>query len=105
MKRYRILQFDFDSRPHFMTQEINDAWADEVKALHRQNRADIEHGLLLEFGEVHAGQKRQNFIDLGAKPFSVLAFHNRFLHQIREAFVVCAYYPALTGACASANAY
>src|SRR5690606_10868817 len=37
---------------------------------------------------------------VGPKPLSILAFHNRFLEQIRVAFVVGAYYPALTGACA-----
>jgi hypothetical protein len=33
-------------------------------------------------------------------PFSVIAFHNRFLRQIRDAFTVGGYYPALTGAAA-----
>ncbi|MBW1859352.1 MAG: hypothetical protein JRI70_04555 [Deltaproteobacteria bacterium] len=44
--------------------------------------------------------KRQNFIDLGDKSLSILAFHNRFFEQIRTAFVMGAYYPALTAACA-----
>jgi hypothetical protein len=53
-----------------------------------------------EFGVVYAEAKIQNFIDLGDAPFSILAFHNRFLRQIRNAFVIGSYYPALTGACA-----
>jgi hypothetical protein len=54
----------------------------------------------LQFGAYAADRKRQNFIDLGPKPFSILAFHNRFLEQVRTAFIMGAYYPALTGACA-----
>jgi hypothetical protein len=37
---------------------------------------------------------------LESKPLSVLAFHNRFYEQVRSAFVIGAYYPALTAACA-----
>jgi hypothetical protein len=42
----------------------------------------------------------KNFIDLGSIPMSFLTFHNKFLHQIRNSFVIGGYYPALTGACA-----
>jgi hypothetical protein len=60
----------------------------------------MELALVTEFGQTAADLKRQNFIDLGVKPLSILAFHNRFLEQIRVAFVMGASYPALTGACA-----
>jgi hypothetical protein len=100
MKRYRVLSFDFDLRVHSLTQEIQDHWEDRVKELHKENRDKTERGLVCEFGELAAEAKRQNFIDLGPKPFSILAYHNRFLEQIRVAFVMGAYYPALTGACA-----
>lgn len=53
-----------------------------------------------EYGEVRAERKIQNFIDLSPKPISVIAFHNAFFSQVRNAFVVGSYYPALTGACA-----
>ena len=33
-------------------------------------------------------------------PLSVLSYHNRFFRQARDAFVIGAHYPALTGACA-----
>ena len=33
-------------------------------------------------------------------PFSVIAYHNLFLEQTREAFVMGHDYPALTGSCA-----
>lgn len=56
--------------------------------------------MVSEFGAMNAQEKVQNFLDLGNAPYSVIAFHNAFLPQIRNAFVVGAYYPALTGACA-----
>jgi hypothetical protein len=42
----------------------------------------------------------KNFCDLGESPNSIYAFHNRFFRQIRDAFVMNAFYPALTAACA-----
>lgn len=100
MKRYRVLSFDFDTRVHMLTQEISNEWDDQVKKLHRQNRKAIEKELVSFYGQEFQEAKRQNFIDLGDKPLSILAFHNRFFEQIRTAFVIGAYYPALTATCA-----
>ncbi|MED4907674.1 hypothetical protein P9761_05435 [Brevibacillus centrosporus] len=33
------------------------------------------------------------------KPFSVIAYHNKFFNQIRDAYIIGAFYPALTAAC------
>ena len=71
-----------------------------MKAQHRANREAVRRGLIAEFGEIAADAKAENFISIGTKPFSVLSYHNNFFHQIRNAFVVGAYYPALVGACA-----
>ena len=100
MKRFRILGFDFDARVHTLTTEIQENWEDNVKKLHMQNRAKTEQGLVWQFGVAAADQKRQNFIDLGPKRLSILAFHNKFFEQIRISFVMGAYYPALTASCA-----
>lgn len=66
----------------------------------RVNHASIHAGLVQEFGEAHFEAKLKDFTDLGAKPFSVVAFHNRFFDQARRSFVIGAYYPALVGTCA-----
>jgi hypothetical protein len=101
MKRYRILPFfDFDTRSLSLSEPIRDEWEEKVKAMHRQNRESTIACLRAEYGEIESEQKIQNFIDLGTKPVSVIAFHNAFFSQIRDAFVVGSYYPALTGACA-----
>ncbi|MFQ5883011.1 MAG: hypothetical protein ACE5I9_11180 [Candidatus Methylomirabilales bacterium] len=100
MKRFRIFGFDFDARVHSLTLEIQDHWEEKVKELHRRNREQTELELVWEFGEASAEQKGQNFIDLGPKPLSILAFHNRFFQQIRVSFVMGAYYPTLTASCA-----
>jgi hypothetical protein len=100
MKRFRIFGFDFDTRVHTLTTEIQDHWEERVKQLHTENREQTERALIRQFGEASANQKRQNFIDLGPKPLSILAFHNKLFEQIRVSFVMGAYYPALTASCA-----
>jgi len=101
MKRYRILPFfDFDTRSLTLSEPIQDGWDDKVKAVHRQNRENTITHLKAEFGELDSEEKIKNFIDLGPKPLSILAFHNAFFAQVRSSFVIGAYYPALTGSCA-----
>jgi hypothetical protein len=100
VKRYRVLCFDFDSRANLLSQEIEEHWDEEVKAQLRTNKERITSGLTNEYGPSHFNVKLQNFVDLGPKPFSIVAFHNKFFEQCRKAFIVGAYYPALTGACA-----
>lgn len=100
MKRYRVLGVDFDFNPSLLTLEIKDHWEPEIKKLHHQNKAQIRQELLSQFGADDIESKIQNYIDLGSKPISVLAFHNTFLEQIRRSFVIGSYYPALTGTCA-----
>lgn len=100
MRRYRVSVFDFDSRVIHLTTEIREEWPEDVKAAHRHSRASIETSLARDFGETASDLKLRNFTDLGNKPFSIVAFHNRFFEQIRIAFTVGAYYPALTAACA-----
>lgn len=99
MKRYRVLSFDFDARVRTLAEEIRDEWEESVKELHRRNRQSVEESLIHSYGAQSYHAKRQNFIDLDAKPFSVVAFHNRFFEQVRTAFITGAYYPSLAGAC------
>jgi hypothetical protein len=97
LKRYRVLTFDFDTRATILRQEISPSWADTVRQTWEQNQSDIRDTLVREFGSHSADTKLANFIDIGPRPFSILAFHNRFAAQIRSAFVIGSYYPALTG--------
>lgn len=71
-----------------------------MKEQQREARKAVEEGLVDSYGARACDAKRKNYVDLGDKPFSILAFHNRFFEQIRTAFVMGAYYPALTAACA-----
>ena len=101
MKRYRVLSFfDFDTRARTLIDPIHEHWEERIKAQHYKNRENVILRLKAEFGDLNADTKIQNFIDLGPKPISVIAFHNDFFAQVRTAFVMSAYYPALTGACA-----
>jgi len=98
MKRHRIFFFDFDSRANSL-EPIQEQWDEKVKELHIKNRENTIKGLAEQFGGWNIDTKVQNFIDLKLKPFSVAAFHNKFLEQIRNSYVLGSYYPALTGAC------
>src|SRR5262245_53677490 len=100
MKRYRIFTFDLDRRALTLTQYVSESWDEDAKRMHQQNEIQTIAGLLMQFGSYASEAKIQNFIDLGPKPISILAFHNKFFDQVRNAFVVGAYYPALTAACA-----
>lgn len=99
MKRYRIFSFDFDSRAHCL-EPVQDQWDEKVKELHIKNREETIRELAKQYGEWGLEAKVKNFQDLKFKPFSVAAFHNKFLEQIRNSYVIGGYYPALTGACA-----
>lgn len=100
MKRYRITNPDFDTRARILATTIENHWEERVKQQWRSIKEGITVGLARTFGPATLDQKRKNLVDLGSKPFSVIAFHNAFLEQIRVAFVSGTYYPALTGACA-----
>lgn len=98
MKRHRILSFDFDTRVYGLEPQ-QEQWDEATKAQHERNRQSTIDGLTRQYGERNIEQKVENFTALKAKPLSVAAFHNKFLEQIRSAYVVGSYYPALTGAC------
>ena len=99
MQRYRILLTDFDTRVRAFD-PISDDATEQGKVLHLENQERTKQRLQAEYGLVNFGTKLQNFIDLDAKPFSVVAFHNEFYAQARSAFIQCYYYPALTAVCA-----
>jgi hypothetical protein len=91
---------DFDTRAFLLSQEIQEHWSEDAKALHHSNRERMLAGLREEYGPWQFEAELQNFLDFGPKFFSILAFHNKIFEQCRRAFVVGAYFPALTGACA-----
>lgn len=98
-RRHLSYTMDFDTRAHVFD-EPGEAWEDEPRRLHIENRERTKAGLAREFGTDYLEEKIKNFVDMKTKPFSVLAYHNAFFDQVRRAFVVGAYYPALVGACA-----
>jgi hypothetical protein len=104
MKRYRVLHSDYDYRANLLKLVVTDQWDPTAKELHEGNVGRIISSLRGQYGVVGFEQKLKNFRDLGARPDSVLAYHNRFMIQIRDAFTLGAYYPSLTGACALGSA-
>ncbi len=100
MKRYRVLAYDFDTRATILKQKIKDDRDEKIKEQWSKNKTSIKEGLIAEYGALLAFEKIDNFIALDANPISIIAFHNKFLRQIRSAYIIGSYYPSLTGACA-----
>ena len=71
-----------------------------MRRLHLENRERVTAGLAREFGSDQLDRKIEDFVAIGFKPFSILAYHNWFFDQARRAFVMGSYYPALVAACA-----
>ncbi len=91
---------DFDTRSFVLETKIEDHWDVNTKASWVVNKAKMRAALKLEFGENDFEVKIQNFVDIGTKPFSIIAYHNDFFAQARNAFVIGCYYASLTAACA-----
>jgi hypothetical protein len=97
MKRYRVLTFDFDTRATLLQLNIKDP---KFKESWERNKRSTEESVVAEFGCIECQRKIRDFAEIGAAPFSIIAFHNNFYRQARTAFVIGAYYPCLTAACA-----
>lgn len=100
MKRYRVFLFDLNSTGTLVDLEIKEEWEESVKANHLENQRRMIEGLIQQYGEREFDQKLDNLRAIGGQAFSVIAYHNRFYRQARDAFIIGAYYPALTAACA-----
>lgn len=99
MKRYRIAQFDFDTRANLLNYEIKDEWEDKIKKQHIENRKKVINGIISEYGNADGENKINRFIELGPKPISIIAYHNSLLDEIRKSYIMGAYYPALISSC------
>jgi hypothetical protein len=100
MKRYRLVNFDFDSRATVLGMNVLETWEPAVQASWRENQSRMRESVINEFGVASCERKIDDFVDLGPAPMSVVAFHNVFYRQARAAFTCGAYYPALVGAVA-----
>ncbi|MFA6233900.1 MAG: hypothetical protein WC824_06900 [Bacteroidota bacterium] len=100
MKRYRLIAPDFDTRANVLSLEIREDTDESVKNQLRLLKQGIRDELRFQFGDERAEAKMQNLIAMGMKPYSIVAFHNLFFEQIRNAFIIGSFYPALTGVCA-----
>lgn len=99
-RRFLCYTLDFDSRALVLEQNIGETWDEAVKQQWRINKEQIKNGLLYDFGEKNHDAKVANFEAIKSAPFSIISYHNILFHQVRWAFVVGSFYPALVGACA-----
>src|ERR1700683_3125811 len=101
MRRYFVPPFFglWDTRVHLL-QLPQEHWDEQTKTMHLENRERIIEALKRQYGTEQFDVRLKNFQKLGDAPMSIVSYHNLFYRQTREAFIVEAYYPALTGACA-----
>ncbi|WP_156465793.1 hypothetical protein [Methylobacterium sp. Leaf106] len=100
VRRHRIFNFDFDSRPSHLVATPGENWSEEARAQWDAQYNQIIASLNAEFGSLNIDRKVDDFAAFGVKPFSIVAHHNSMFNHVRTAFVSGAYYAALTGACA-----
>ena len=99
LRRYHPYSFDFDLTA-MLLEEPGEHWEERVRELHLKNREQVIVSLKERYGVLRHAQIVQNLRDLGPKAFSLIAYHNQFYHEAREAFIIGSYYPALVSACA-----
>jgi hypothetical protein len=95
-RRYRPVQYTFDTRMRFLEVKIEDDWEPAVIEQWKKHQEQVQQGILAQFGPINGERKIEDFMELEAAPFSVIAQHTEFLHQTRLSFVAGAYYPCLT---------
>lgn len=99
VRRFHPFSFDFDSTALSLA-EPQEHWDEQVKVLHRENRANQIKRLEEEYGVRHLENVIKNAMELGPKGVSLLAYHNQLHEQARRSFVAGSYYPAVVAACA-----
>lgn len=100
MKRYRVLRLNFDFTANHFDPEGYDTWSEEAKERYQEHLEGLRAELGRQYGTDGLEYKVQNLRDIGAQPMSVITFHNSLYQQARHAFIVGAYYPALTATAA-----
>lgn len=98
MQRYRLINFDYDSTP-MLLDEPNDDWEPHIKLQHIQNKRQTEIRLKSEFGEKNITTKIERLKEIGVKPFSIVSYHNKFLQEIRNSYIMGYNYTALVASC------
>lgn len=99
-RRYISKGEDFDLRVRSLEIEIKPEWEPQVVEQWTTIKTSIREGLIREFGALWSARKEENFIAIGPLSMSIVSYHNALHRQVRSAFVLGAYYPALVGACA-----
>lgn len=81
MKRYRVMTAEFDYRANTLNVDIKDEWHPSVKEMWRNIQNGVTNELIYEFGYKNSKIKLENLNEIGAKPSSVIAYHNSFFHR------------------------
>lgn len=99
-RRYLSKGDDFDLRATSLEVEVKPDWDPAVVEQWNRIKDNIRAGLIAEFGSSGSARKVENFLAIGPLSMSIVSYHNALHRQVRNAFVLGAYYPALVGACA-----
>lgn len=94
------MQSSFDTRASILRTNIEDARDDHVKTSWQKNKESTISDLREQYGSWDFDFKLHNFLELWPLQPSIFTYHNIFITQLRNAFIIWSYYPALTAACA-----
>lgn len=88
--------FTFDTQANILGMEIRDEWREQVRTLHHENKDALRKQFLLQYGQHMGDEKIKNMIDIKPIPFPcyIGTYFNPFLFQIRDAFIMAAYFSA-----------
>lgn len=99
MKRYRVVLLHFDlTANHLLSLEA--VYKNNPSEQLMQQITQVQEKFGVRYGQINLEDKLENLRKLGSKKLSIVAYHNELIEQIRDTFICCHYYPALTGACA-----
>src|SRR5690606_28466151 len=76
--------------------EFTAGWDEEARQRWQTQAKRIKQALADQYGHQDIEQKLQNLQDIGAQSMSVIDTHNNYYRQARHAFVIGAYYLAIT---------
>ena len=99
-RRHMSKAGDFDLRVNSLEIEILPDWEPQIIEQWTRIKTSSRAGLVAEFSALAAERKEENFIAIGPLSMSIISYHNILHRQVRNAFVLGSYYPALVGACA-----
>ena len=94
MRRYRLTNFNFDTRPSILGETLPDGVEPAVRKQWETSQTTIRADLQAEFGSAAWERKERDIVELGSAPWCVLNQYSEDLEEARSLFQAGRYKPA-----------